>query len=142
MRITRQVTTPLAIDAVFDFLADFTTTTTWDPGTERTVRVSGDGGVGTVYDNTSNFNGRSTHLTYTVVAWDRPHRIRLEGRNGTVVAIDTMTFTALPDGGTRVTYDAQFRFQGVARLAAPFLGRAFRRLGDEAEAGLRAALAD
>ncbi len=140
MRITRTVTSTHPIDAVYDYLADFTTTTHWDPGTERTVRVSGDGGVGTVYANTSVFNGRRTELQYVVLEADRPHRIRLRGENRTVTATDTMTFEATADGGTRVTYDADFRFRGLARLAVPFLRGAFRTLGDEAEAGLRRTL--
>jgi hypothetical protein len=44
------------------------------------------------------------------------------------------------DGGTRVTYDANFSFKGIAKLAAPFLAGAFKKLGDDAEAGLRKAL--
>ena len=54
------------LDAVFDYLSDFTTTTEWDPGTVTTVRQHGDGGVGTTYLNTSTFLGRKTQLTYVV----------------------------------------------------------------------------
>jgi hypothetical protein len=45
-------------------------------------------------------------------------------------------------GGTQVTYTAEFTFKGVWRLVAPLLRPAFRRLGDEAEAGMRAALGE
>ena len=38
---------------MFAYLSDFTTTNEWDPGTVSTERVSGDGGVGTTYHNTS-----------------------------------------------------------------------------------------
>ena len=142
MRITRTVTTTLGIDEAYAYLADFTTTQHWDPGTVRTTLLRGDGGIGTVYANTSEFNGRKTDLTYTVTACEPPHRIRLRGENATVTAVDTMTFESLETGGTRVTYDADFTFHGIARLAAPFLASAFRRLGDAAESGLRNALAD
>ena len=43
--------------------------------------------------------------------------------------------------GTEVTYTADFTFKGVSRLLAPLLTPAFVRLGDEAEVGLREALA-
>lgn len=51
----REVTTTVAPEVVFAYLSDFTTTEQWEPGTVRTTRVSGDGGVGTRYANTSRF---------------------------------------------------------------------------------------
>lgn len=140
MQIRRTVETEAAPDAVFGYLSDFTTTTEWDPGTISTERVEGDGGVGTTYHNVSEFNGRRTELRYTVVEHQPPHRLVLRGENRTVTAVDTMTIE--PRGsGTRVIYNADFELKGVARLATPFLGRAFKKLGDEAEDGLRQALA-
>ena len=47
----------------------------------------------------------------------------------------------VPSGtGTRVTYTADFEFRGVAKYVAPLLSPAFKKLGDEAERGLREAL--
>ena len=46
------------LEAVFDYLSDFTHTNEWDPGTVSTIRTFGDGGLGTTYDNTSEFMGR------------------------------------------------------------------------------------
>ena len=139
--VTREVRTRATPRAVFDYLADFTTTTQWDPGTVRTVRRSGDGGVGTVYDNTSSFNGRTTELTYTVTEHRSPRRITLRGENEALVALDTITVDPHEEGSL-VRYQATFQFRSLLlRLAAPFLRPAFRRLGDEAEAGMRAALA-
>ncbi len=140
MEIQRTVETPAAPGAVFDYLSDFTRTTEWDPGTVSTVRVTGDGGVGTVYDNVSEFNGRKTELRYTVITHDAPDRFQLRGENKTVTAVDSMVIE--PHGsGSRVTYTADFTFKGLARLATPFLGGAFKKLGDEAQEGLRTALA-
>lgn len=139
MIVSRTVTVDRPIETVFAYLSDFTTTTQWDPGTVRTVRADGDGGVGTVYQNTSRFAGRETELTYVVTDRRAPELIALRGENSTIVATDTMTLSATP-AGTRVTYRAAFTFKGGWKLAAPFLGPAFRHLGDEAEAGLRAAL--
>jgi uncharacterized protein YndB with AHSA1/START domain len=143
MEISRTVETTSPLDKVFSYLSDFTTTTEWDPGTVRTVRVSGDGGVGTRYENTSRFNGRETQLEYVVKELVPDSRIVLEGNNKTVRATDTITVTPF-ESGTRVTYNAEFEFKGLTRfvvpLMSPVLGRAFKKLGDEAEAGMRAAL--
>lgn len=140
MKIQRTVQTTAAPAAVFAYLSDFTTTTEWDPGTVTTERVSGDGGVGTVYHNVSEFKGKRTELEYTVVTLNDPTLIVLRGTNKTVEATDRMEIA--PHGtGTQVTYTADFAFKGLAKLAVPFLGGAFRKLGDDAEEGLRAALA-
>lgn len=140
MKIQRTVQTTAAPAAVFAYLSDFTTTTEWDPGTVTTERVSGDGGVGTVYHNVSEFKGKRTELEYTVVTLNDPTLIVLRGTNKTVEATDRMEIA--PHGtGTQVTYTADFAFKGLAKLAVPFLGGAFRKLGDEAEEGLRTSLA-
>ena len=140
MRLTRTVTTAKPLDEVFAYLSDFTTTTEWDPGTVRTVRTAGDGGVGTEYLNTSTFAGRQTQLTYVVQDLVPNQRICLRGENSTVIANDTMTFRAAGED-TEVTYTADFTFKGIARLVAPLLRPAFTRLGNQAETGMAAALA-
>jgi len=140
MRIRRTVTAGVPLTRAFAYLTDFTTTTEWDPGTVSTVRLSGDGGVGTAYRNTSRFLGRTTELTYVVDELVPDERIRLRGENSTVISVDTMAFRST-GSGTEVTYTADFTFKGVSRLLAPLLTPAFVRLGDEAEVGLREALA-
>jgi uncharacterized protein YndB with AHSA1/START domain len=139
MRIERTVTVDVPVRRAFDYLADFTTTTEWDPGTVATVRREGDGGVGTTYRNTSRFLGRETSLTYVVEEFVRDERVRLRGENETVVSVDTMTFRPTSTG-TEVTYTAEFTFKGSSRLLAPLLRPAFARLGSQAESGLRSAL--
>ncbi len=139
MQIQRTVETSAAPAAVFTYLSDFTTTNEWDPGTVRTTWIAGDGGVGTSYRNVSRFAGRETELTYTVTEHQPDGRFALRGENKTVVAQDTMEI--VPSGtGTRVTYTADFAFRGVAKYVAPLLSPAFKKLGDEAERGLREAL--
>ena len=140
MRLRRVVTAPKPLDKVFAYLSDFTTTTEWDPGTVETVRTSGDGGFGTEYLNTSKFAGRETQLTYVVQDLVSNRHIALRGENTTVIAHDTMTFREV-SSGTEVTYTADFTFKGLARFLAPLLKPALVRLGDEAEAGMAAALA-
>ena len=140
MKIQRTVETPAAPAAVFAYLSDFTTTTEWDPGTVSTSRVSGDGDVGTEYRNVSRFLGRETELTYRVTEHTPDRRFALRGENKTVIAHDTMEIE--PHGpGSRVTYTADFAFSGVAKVVAPLLAPALKKLGDEAEEGLQKALA-
>ena len=141
MRLKRTVTTDKPVERVFEYLSDFTTTTEWDPGTITTERVEGDGGVGTVYRNVSEFNGKKSELRYEVVELVPDRRFALEGEGKAAHADDLMELEALPDGGTRVTYTADIRFKGALKVAEPFLGKAFKKLGDEAEAGMREALA-
>jgi hypothetical protein len=144
MRLVRTVRTAAPLERVFGYLADFTTTTDWDPGTVRTELVSGDGGVGTVYRNTSRFAGRETELTYTVVERVEDERFALRGENKTVTALDTMSFRR--DGeGTEVRYEADFRFpwSGVPVLSGVvdlLMSPLFKRLGDEAQEGMQRAL--
>lgn len=139
MKIQRTVTVDTPLAKVFPYLADFTTTNEWDPGTVRTVRQRGDGEVGTEYHNTSKFGGRETELVYVLEALEPNRRIALRGENKTVVAHDTMELRG-DQGETTVTYTADFAFKGLARLIAPLLGPAFKKLGDDAEEGLREAL--
>ncbi len=140
MRLERTVRTDKPIGQVFDYLADFTHTTEWDPGSVKTVRTSGDGGLGTVYANTSKFAGRETDLTYTVIEHEPGRKIALRGENKTVTAVDTMTFREV-GGGTEVTYVADFDFGLLGPVIGLVLRPAFKKLGDEAEQGLNEALA-
>jgi hypothetical protein len=146
MRLRIVVTVDKPLDTVFDYLSDFTTTTEWDPGTITTIRVAGNGEVGTQYLNTSTFAGRQTTLIYVVQELVTNVRIALRGENETVVAHDTMTFWS--DGGgradvrTEVIYVADFAFKGVAKVVAPLFKPAFVKLGHAAETGLMQALAN
>ncbi len=132
MHVERTFTVPRPITEVFAFFSDFTTTNEWDPGTVSTVRTSGDGGLGTTYDNTSEFMGRRVELTYETVTYDEPTRVQFRGRNGGTTATDSMSLTALPDGGTSVHYRADFEFPFLIRLVAPVVvGRRLPALADE-----------
>ena len=140
IKMQRELTTDSAPDAVFAYLADFTTTEQWDPGTVRTVRIAGDGGVGTRYGNTSRFAGRTSELVYEVTALIPGRSIELRGENASVIAHDTITVTAQP-GGCLVTYRVRFAFQGWLRWAEPLLRPAVANLLDKGAQGLRRELA-
>jgi uncharacterized protein YndB with AHSA1/START domain len=140
MRLERTVHTDKPVDVVFAYFADFTHTTEWDPGTVRTTRKSGDGGVGTVYENVSKFAGRETELTYTVVDLEPGQRIALEGKNKTVTAHDLMTFREKA-GGTEVRYTVDFDFGLLTPVIGLVMKPFFNKLGNEAEQGMTEALA-
>lgn len=123
----------------FDYLADFTTTTQWDPGTVSTDRISGNGGPGTEYHNVSRFAGRTSEVHYTVVELDPGKQIVLAGKNSSVHLKDTITVR--PEGtGSVVTYRVEFTFQGLLALASPFLRSSVRKLVDAGADGLQQAL--
>lgn len=135
----REVRSDVAPDAVFAYLADFTTTQRWDPGTIRTVRVSGDGGVGTRYQNTSRFAGRVSSIDYVVTALRPGRSIDLRGENDSVIVCDTITVAAQPSG-CLITYRVRFAFQGWLKWIEPLLRPAVTRLLDDGVRGLQGEL--
>lgn len=139
MKVQKTVVVDKPLEAVFDYLSDFTTTTQWDPGTVSTERQAGDGGVGTTYHNTSEFMGRKTELNYVVTELIPGQRISLRGENKTVISVDTMSFRRV-EAGTEVVYAAEFTFKGAARFVAPLFKPALDKLGQQAETGLRDSL--
>lgn len=135
----REVSSDVAPDVAFAYLADFTTTELWDPGTIRTVRVSGDGGVGTRYQNTSRFAGRVSTIDYVVTALRPGQSIDLRGENTSVISCDAITVTA-QQNGCLISYRVTFAFQGWLRWIEPVLRPAVTRLLDDGVRGLRAEL--
>jgi hypothetical protein len=129
--IEKTITTSTGVDEVWAFLSDFTTTEQWDPPTVSTVRVTGDGGVGTEYANTSRVLGHDTDIVYTVVESEAPRLLRLEGRSDTFTALDTIEVSRRDDH-TVVTYTAEFAFTGATKLAAPLLAVGLEKIGHDA----------
>jgi carbon monoxide dehydrogenase subunit G len=120
MHVERTFTVSRSIEDVFDYLSDFENTNEWDPGTIRTTRTGGDGGIGTQYDNISMFAGRKTQLTYKTIGFDRPTFFSARGMNKTATATDSMTFTRDGDR-TQIHYRADFQFHGLIRFVAPLV---------------------
>ncbi|MFE6055563.1 SRPBCC family protein [Kitasatospora sp. NPDC056446] len=114
---------------VLRYLADFGNTTQWDPGTESCARLD-DGPVaeGACWLNVSRFRGRRAELSYRLERYG-PDRLVFVGRGRSVRATDDITVRA-SDGRTVLVYRARLRFNGPARLAAPFLRAEFERLAD------------
>jgi len=131
MHVERTFTVQQPVTEVFDYLGDFTHTEAWDPGTVSTSRTSGDGGLGTTYDNTSQFMGRTVDLSYETITFQRPTRLQFRGRNKQSTATDSMTFTPTAEGGTSIHYRADFTFHGVLKHLAPLVVR--RKIDDVAD---------
>ena len=139
MVIVRTVTVDRPVAEVFAYLSDFTTTEEWDPGTVRTTRVSGDGGVGTTVPQRLEVPGprdRAHLRRHGARAAAPAPAARREQDRGRPRHDDARRDSR--QAGRELTYRAEFEFKGLARLVAPLAAPAFRRLGDEAERGLRA----
>ena len=135
-RYVASVSTAKPIQEAFDYLADFSSVAEWDPSAVRAERLSAAPGPGAEFRVVVRFAGREIPLTYRTTEFRRPQRVVLLAETPTVVSEDTITF-ADADGGTEITYHANLRLKGLMRFADPLLGLLFRRLGDNAVAGLR-----
>jgi carbon monoxide dehydrogenase subunit G len=128
--VSRSLTVPVPLPSVVDYLKDFAHAESWDPGTiSCTQSTPGPVAVGTEWRNVSEFRGKETTLTYRLATLE-PKRLIFVGTNKTATSTDTLTFTDV-DGGTSVTYQAHVVFNGLAKLADPFMKKEFDRLGDE-----------
>jgi hypothetical protein len=83
--------------------------------------------------------GGELPMTYEITTFDAPHRVVLAGSGSSVVAVDDIRFEQLADG-TRIDYIADIRLRGLLRLAEPFAGRAFAKVGRDAREGMQRAL--
>ena len=140
MVVTEVIVVPRSVEESFAYVADFTTVAEWDPGIHESRRVSGEGGIGTVYEVQAEFRGKTMPFTYTVTAFEENRRIVLDGVGEKATSLDTIEFEPAADGGTRITYSADFKLKGVLRVAEPFLGGTFKGLAEKALAGLEAKL--
>jgi len=140
MVVTEVIEVARPLEEAFAYVADFTTVAEWDPGIHASRRVSGDGGIGSVYEVEAAFRGRIVPFTYTVTELVENRRIVLDGVGQKATSRDTIDFERTDDGRTRITYAADFGLKGVLRIAGPFLAGTFRRLALSAMAGLAVAL--
>ena len=119
---------------VIDYLKDFGNAEEWDPGTESCTRQdSGPVQVGSSWHNVSKIAGVSTELTYTLQQLT-DDTIVLVGHNDTARSVDTITVVPSPDGpGSRITYHAEIRLKGAAKIADPVMKVVFEKIGSDTE---------
>ena len=141
MVVTEVIEVPRSVEESFAYVADFTTVAEWDPGIHESRRISGDGGVGSVYAVEAEFRGKTVPFTYTVTAFQQNERIVLDGVGEKATSLDTIAFEA-----GRRRRDAHHLHAPTSssraslRVAEPFLGGTFRTLARKALAGLEAKL--
>ena len=135
-RYVGRIATPRPPEAAFDYMADFTSVERWDETAVRAVRLDeGPPRLGARFRVTVALAGRENDFDYEVTAFEPPTRLVLRAETGSVISEDEVTVE--PDGsGARLTYDAKLTPKGLTRLAAPVLAFLFKRLGDNAAAGL------
>lgn len=138
--LKERIDTRLDIDDAFDFIADFANSATWDPGTATSVALD-EGGprVGARYLLGVRMGSRVAPMTYTITRLERPSRVILAGEGSGVSAVDDISF-APSASGTTIDYVADIRLKGVLRLLAPFASGSFRRIADNARAGMQRTL--
>ena len=89
--LKRTLISKKSVNDLFRYFSDFTTTNEWDPNTVKTVRLTGEGGIGSTYSNTSKFNGKESSLVYEVIEFKPNTLVRLRGENKNITAVDTMS---------------------------------------------------
>lgn len=130
------VVVPRPVSEVYSTIADFRTLPEWDPGSESSVQVAGEGpAVGAEYDVTVLFQGRASKMRYRTVTLETDRRVVFTGEGATVTATDVIGFRPT-EAGTEIDYRADIRLKGLARLVEPFLGKVFSRLADDAAGGV------
>lgn len=140
--IVRTITTDKPKSEVFSYLADFTNAVHWDPGTEQSVPRDATGArVGQIYDLVVVWGSRKLSMIYETTELVPGDRVTFVGDGSTTRAVDTLTFSDLPDARTQIVYSADITLKWPYRVTEPFLGAKFTELGDEAEASLIRVLA-
>jgi len=140
-RLHERIETTLPIEQAFDYIADFANSQEWDPGVIAAQR-QGDGplAVGTRFDLDVRMGGRVAPMEYRISELRRPGRVVFVGTGSNVEAVDDIRFERA-GRGTVIEYTADIRLGGWLRLAQPFLGSVFARIGRDAATGMEHTLA-
>ncbi len=121
----------------FAYMANFASVRDWDPTVvEARPLQEGEPGLGSRFFVRVHWLGRDLPLEYEVVEFEPPRRLVLRAENASSISEDTVEVAARGEGA-ELTYEARVTLKGAARIAGPLLGLAFKRLGDNAAAGLR-----
>ena len=134
---TGTVETPMAPDAAFAYMADFSNVDEWDPNCERAEKVTpGEVGPGTEFRMLFSMGpGQTTEFTVKVTEWEAPRRMEIEGGSDHLHLRDTVE-VAPAAAGAEITYTARIEGTGAAKVANPILGLGLSRAGSQARDGL------
>lgn len=134
-RYVGKVLTSRPLEEVFDYVADFSSVAEWDGTVVRADRVGAEPGADAGYEVVVRMFGRENELHYETLEFERPYRFVLRADAGSMVSLDEVTVSETAEG-TQLVYDAKLEPSGLMKLADPLLGLAFKRLGNQAAAGL------
>jgi hypothetical protein len=131
------IDSPKPPSETFAYLAAFDNIRDWDPSVvsarrldERAVRL------GSTFEVVVRVGRRELPLRYEIVRFEPGEVVAVEANARWFRSYDVITVTPAGSGSV-VTYDALLELRSLAKLAGPFMGRAFRKIGDDAAAGLR-----
>ncbi len=134
------IDSPKATSETFDYLAAFDNIRDWDPSVASARRLDeGDLRHGSTFEVVVRVGRRELPLRYEVVRFEPGAVIALEAHARWFRSYDVITVTAKGTGSV-ASYDALLELRSLAKLAAPFMGRAFKKIGDDAANGLRRVL--
>ena len=128
---------PVPTAEAFNYVADFTHIGVWDPGILSSIQQGDEPpGLGTRYDVVATFGRSTIPLVYEITAWQPPERVTLETSSKRFDGVDTIKFTSLGAGLTRVDYVAEFELKGIMRFSGCLVKPMFVRLARKALDGL------
>ena len=140
MRLHEQRIVHRPIEEVFEYTADFSHISEWDPGVGSSHAMSaGPVGLGSQFAVEAVFGSSTIPMVYEVTAYEPPNRVVLIGKGDTLDAVDEITFSE-QEGGTLIDYTADLTFHGAIRFVIPFMGPLMKRVGRRALDGLVAQL--
>ena len=135
--LVEHVTTPLAREAAFAYVADFSRQAEWDPNTVSSKRIDdGELGVGARFALDVKMGTRTTSMEYRITEYQAPSVVVLVGEGSGVWSQDRITFSEAPEG-TRVDYVAEIKLSGLLGVIQPLLGRAFAGIAKGAVNGMK-----
>ena len=135
--LNETVHTRLPIERAFGYIADFSNSAGWDPGTVASNAVDGgEPSIGSRYALSVRVGNRVAPMEYEITALAPNERVVLAGHGSNVAAVDDIRFSRT-EHGTRIDYTAHIRLTGLWRLIEPFAGGAFRKIGRDAREGMQ-----
>lgn len=139
-RLHEVIDVPCSLDEAFRFTSDFGRIEQWDPGVAASEKLTpGPVREGSEFRVVIRSGLGKSEMRYTILRFEPPHRVVLEGVGETVHALDDIRFSAA-DGGTCIDYTADISLGGLAGKAEFLLGGILERVGKLAMDGLRRAL--
>ena len=128
-------------DAVFPWLHEPQRLSLWLAGFVESKPVNeGPVGLGSESIDLFDERGRRLEMRTEVTAWEPPKTLRVSVESSFVLAENTYRLEAEANG-TRVRFAGDFRYRGITRCFAPFLGGTVQKRQESDLARLKAAAA-